>query len=172
MYLLITYMMYTYIAVNTSGLSGVNSRIAGVMISSSFSAVIAASGVVPLIAFEKPMYYRERGSAMYSPESYAISISVAELPILFIGTLIFDSVYFCMSGMTDTSDFGIYCRYIFAAYFLMLCFNSVGHLLGSALPNVLLASQILGIAYNFLFFFSGVYIHPNVMPVSQTIYGC
>ena len=62
------------------------------------------------------------------------------------------------------NDAGAFFQYLLMHYFVSLCFNSIGHLMSSALPNVIIATQLQGLLFFFGFLFGGIFIHPNTIP--------
>lgn len=55
-----------------------------------------SSGVQPIVASERPVFYRERAAGMYSPMPFALAQVLVELPYVAIQTLLYGTITYFM----------------------------------------------------------------------------
>jgi ABC-type multidrug transport system permease subunit len=61
--------------------------------------------VMPVMAKERAVFYREQAAGMYHVAAYAVSYGVAELPYIVVTTGLFVNVYYFQVGLsTDPVD--------------------------------------------------------------------
>ncbi|KAF5454239.1 hypothetical protein F2P56_023919 [Juglans regia] len=112
-----------------------------------------STAVLPYVAAERTVMYRERFAGMYSSWAYSLAQVLVEVPYLFTETAIFVIVTYPMIGY-----YGSACKvfwYFYVIFFSLLYFNYLGMLLVSLTPNFTVAA-ILNPAFNTLFnLFSG-----------------
>ncbi|GAA0169239.1 ATP-binding cassette [Lithospermum erythrorhizon] len=65
-----------------------------------FLGILNASSVQPVVAVERPVFYRERGAGMCSAFPYAFGQAVIELPYVFVQAVVYGSSFLCISLST------------------------------------------------------------------------
>ncbi|XP_052157461.1 ABC transporter G family member 37-like [Oryza glaberrima] len=152
---------------------------------SMYSAVLVlgiqnASGIQPVIAMERIVFYRERASGMYSALPYAFAQVAIELPYVFVQTLIYGVLVYTMIGFEWT--IAKFFWYLFFMYFTLLYFTFFGMMTVGIAPNGVIAAVLSTAFYGFWNLFSGflipVYKIPIwwrwyywICPVAWTLYG-
>jgi len=97
--------------------------------------------VLPVMAEERAVYYRERASKTYSVFPVNMAIMWAELPYLFISTGIFMPIYYFMVGFDPSPANFFFYWLIFFTWCSMKTF--FGQFLAAFFPNVQIA-QVIG----------------------------
>lgn len=54
--------------------------------------------VMPMVGYERVVFYRERAASMYNPFAFGLALSVVEIPYLLMQTLIFMPIVYWMVG--------------------------------------------------------------------------
>lgn len=137
--------------------------IMGIMYSSTnFLGMINLMSAMPIVGYERVVFYREQGASMYNPFAYGIAISLVELPYLLGQALIFVPVMYWMVHFDPTPAKFFYYLIMFLE---TITFYSVfGQFLVYMTPSAGIA-QVLGGALNFLFnIFNGFVITYPDMP--------
>lgn len=110
------------------------------------------SSVLPLVATEQRVLYRERFAGMYSPWAYSIAQVVVEVPYLFIQAIIYVMITYPMIGYYWST------YKIFWSFYSMFCnllyFNYLGMLVVALSPNVHVAYILTSSSYSMLNLFS------------------
>ncbi|KAF2312683.1 hypothetical protein GH714_039581 [Hevea brasiliensis] len=140
-----------------------------IMLGSMYIAVIFfginnCSTVLPYVATERSVLYREKFAGMYSPWAYSFAQVLVEVPYLFIVAIIYVVIVYPMVGYS-MSAYKIFWAF-YAMFCTLLCFNYLGMLLVSLTPNIQIASILASSAYIMLILFSG-FVVPK--PVSFQI---
>uniref|UniRef100_A0A0D3EPJ5 ABC transporter domain-containing protein n=1 Tax=Oryza barthii TaxID=65489 RepID=A0A0D3EPJ5_9ORYZ len=131
---------------------------------SMYSAVLVlgiqnASGIQPVIAMERIVFYRERASGMYSALPYAFAQVAIELPYVFVQTLIYGVLVYTMIGFEWT--IAKFFWYLFFMYFTLLYFTFFGMMTVGIAPNGVIAAKI-PIWWRWYYW---------ICPVAWTLYG-
>uniref|UniRef100_A0A0E0JJJ1 ABC transporter domain-containing protein n=1 Tax=Oryza punctata TaxID=4537 RepID=A0A0E0JJJ1_ORYPU len=131
---------------------------------SMYSAVLVlgvqnASGIQPLIAMERIVFYRERASGMYSALPYAFAQVAIELPYVFVQTLIYGVLVYTMIGFEWT--IAKFFWYLFFMYFTLLYYTFFGMMTVGIAPNGSIAAKI-PIWWRWYYW---------ICPVAWTLYG-
>lgn len=137
------------------------------VLGSMFSAVIFlginnCSTVLPYIATERTVVYRERFAGMYSSWAFSFAQLTIELPYLFTIALIFTAITYPMIGYYS-SAYKVF-WYLYAMFCTLMYFNYLGMLLVSVTPNFQLAGIIASSIYALLNLFSGFLIPQPHIP--------
>ncbi|KAL2652756.1 hypothetical protein R1flu_020884 [Riccia fluitans] len=108
---------------NTPGMA---SRLGLIYLSIVFVAITNANNVIPQVNAERPVYYRERASNMYSLLLYNMSWTLAEIPYLCVSTLIFCGICFPMAGVaTETATQFFQYWFVFFEYAASITFFGI-----------------------------------------------
>lgn len=100
-----------------------------------------SSGVQPIVAIERPVFYRELAAGMYSPMPFAIAQVLVELPYVAIQALLYGTVtYMLVQFEMVASKFW---WYILFTFLTILFFTYYGMMSVAISSNIQLAA-ILG----------------------------
>ncbi|XVF38963.1 hypothetical protein REPUB_Repub20aG0148300 [Reevesia pubescens] len=127
-----------------------------------FFGINNCSTVLPFVATERSVLYRERFAGMYSSWAYSFAQVLVEIPCLFILAIIYVIITYPMIGYY----WSVY--KIFWSFYSMFCtllyFNYLGMMLVSLTPNIQVASIVASSAYTMLNLFSGFIIPKPQIP--------
>ncbi|OEL37706.1 ABC transporter G family member 37 [Dichanthelium oligosanthes] len=139
-----------------------------------------ASGIHPVVAMERVVFYKERAAGMYSALPYTFAQVAIELPYIFIQTLIYGVLVYAMIGFewAVTKFFW----YLFFMYFTLLYFTFFGMLSVGLAPDGSIAAIVSSGFYGLWNLFSGFLIPLHripiwtrwfywICPVAWTLYG-
>ncbi|WCJ30767.1 ABC transporter G family member 37 [Euphorbia peplus] len=138
-----------------------------IILGSVYSAVIffginSCTTVLPYVAGERIIFYRERFAGMYSPWAYSFAQVLVELPYLFIVALIYIVIAYPMVGYS-MSAYKIFWAF-YGMFSTLLCYNYMGMLMVSLTPNIQVASILASTAYAILILFSGFVVPKPRIP--------
>ncbi|KAL5852887.1 hypothetical protein ACOSQ3_008005 [Xanthoceras sorbifolium] len=114
------------------------------------------SAVLPFVATERTVLYRERFAGMYSSRAYSFAQVLIEVPYLFFEAVIYVIITYPMIGYHWSaykilwSFYGMFCN--------LLCCSYLGMLVLSLTPNVQMAAIVTSSSYTMLNLFSGFII--------------
>ncbi|XP_021858036.2 pleiotropic drug resistance protein 3 isoform X1 [Spinacia oleracea] len=134
---------------------------------SMFSAVMflginICSPVIPFIATEKTVIYRERFAGMYSSWAYSFAQVTVELPYLLTVAFIFTVITYPMIGYY-LSAYKVF-WYFYAMSCTLMYFNYMGMMLVSLTPNTQVAAITASATYTLMNLFSGFLIPQPRIP--------
>ncbi|KAK3189964.1 hypothetical protein Dsin_029525 [Dipteronia sinensis] len=121
-----------------------------------FFGIYNCSTVLPFVATERNVLYRERFAGMYSSWAYSFAQVLIEVPYLFIEAVIYVIItyptigYYWSAYKIFWSFYGMFCN--------LLYFNYLGMLVVSLTPNVQMAAIVTSSSYTMLNLFSGFII--------------
>ncbi|KAF9592637.1 hypothetical protein IFM89_016294 [Coptis chinensis] len=127
-----------------------------------FFGIHSCSSVLPFVATERNVLYREKFAGMYSSWAYSLAQVVAELPYSCILALLFVVIDYPMIGFV-WSAYKVF-WFFYAMFSLLLYFNYLGMLLVSITPNVQVAAILASSCYTILNLFSGFTIPEPQIP--------
>ncbi|CAI5462083.1 unnamed protein product, partial [Closterium sp. Yama58-4] len=176
--------------INYTTTPGFASRQGLIYVALVFVAVVNANNVIPQVNAERPVYYREKASNMYSAFLYNLSWGLIEMPYLALTTLIFCSICFGMAGVATGSaaDFFLYwlnfflysaCITYYGIFMAMLTPNAEhissygGIFMAMLTPNANTATVIIPVIVNIWNITSSLALHlPILVPlvVSSCVY--
>ncbi|CAO2170179.1 unnamed protein product [Urochloa humidicola] len=139
-----------------------------------------ASGINPVVAMERIVFYKERAAGMYSALPYTFAQVAIELPYIFIQTLIYGVLVYTMIGFEWTATKFFW--YLFFMYFTLLYFTFFGMLAVGLAPDGSIAAIVSSGFYGLWNLFSGFLIPLHripiwsrwfywICPVAWTLYG-
>ncbi|PRQ53695.1 putative molybdate-transporting ATPase [Rosa chinensis] len=119
------------------------------------------SSVLPFVASERNVVYRERFAGMYSSWAYSLSQVIIELPYVFFQAVLFSTITYPSIGF-HWSLYKVF-WYVYAMFFTLLYFTYFGILVASVTPTFQVASVLASFCYTMLNLFSGYLIpQPNI----------
>ncbi|XP_016551122.2 pleiotropic drug resistance protein 1 [Capsicum annuum] len=139
-----------------------------------------ASSVLPVVAVERTVFYRERAAGMYSAIPYAFGQAFIELPYVFVQAVTYGLIVYAMIGFEWTA--AKFFWYLFIMYFTLLYFTFYGMMTIAVTPNQNVAQIVSIFCYAMWNLFSGFIVpRPNIpiwwrwyywaCPVAWTLYG-
>eukprot|EP00268_Persea_americana_P030001 TRINITY_DN2901_c0_g1_i1.p1 TRINITY_DN2901_c0_g1~~TRINITY_DN2901_c0_g1_i1.p1 ORF type:complete len:1438 (-),score=266.02 TRINITY_DN2901_c0_g1_i1:200-4513(-) len=145
-----------------------------------FLGIQNASGVQPVVAVERTVYYREKAAGLYSALPYAFAQVAIEFPYVLVQTLIYGFIVYAMIAFEWTAVKFFW--YIFIMYFTLLYFTFYGMMTVAMTPNYNIAAIISVSFYGIWDLFAGFLIpRPRIpiwwrwyswaCPIAWTLYG-
>ncbi|GFR41754.1 hypothetical protein Agub_g2509 [Astrephomene gubernaculifera] len=138
-------------------------NVMGIMFSSSnFLGMTNLMSVMPVVGYERVVFYRERGASMYDPFAYGLAIALVELPYLLVQAFIFVPIIYFTIGFDPTAEAFFY--YVIVFLETIAFYTIFGQTLVYITPAQAIA-QVVGGGFNFLFnVFNGFIITYPDMP--------
>ncbi|XXG64013.1 hypothetical protein AAC387_Pa05g2078 [Persea americana] len=145
-----------------------------------FLGIQNASGVQPVVAVERTVYYREKAAGLYSALPYAFAQVAIEFPYVLVQTLIYGLIVYAMIAFEWTAVKFFW--YIFIMYFTLLYFTFYGMMTVAMTPNYNIAAVVSVSIYGIWDLFAGFLIpRPRIpiwwrwyswaCPIAWTLYG-
>ncbi|GAB4854144.1 transcription factor [Ancistrocladus abbreviatus] len=128
-----------------------------------FLGIQNASGVQPVVAIERTVFYRERAAGMYSALPYAFGQTVVELPYCLTQATSYGVIVYAMMNFEWTASKFFW--FIYFMYFTLLYFTYYGMMTVGITPNMNIAAIISSAFYGLWNVFSGFIIPKPRMPV-------
>ncbi|KAG2432130.1 hypothetical protein HXX76_009056 [Chlamydomonas incerta] len=143
--------------------SGSVQNIMGVLYSSSsFLGMTGMNSLMPLLGFERVVYYREQAAAMYNPWVYGFVLMGVETPYLISQVILFVGIMYPMISFVGSAAKFFY--YFFMVFLTLTFYLGFASALVYITPSQQLA-QVVGAAFNFLFnLFNGFVLPYSVIP--------
>ncbi|XWS20360.1 hypothetical protein CRYUN_Cryun31cG0094800 [Craigia yunnanensis] len=121
-----------------------------------FMGVKNTVSVMPVIAVERTVVYRERAAGMYSAMAYAFAQAVIELPYLLVQTVVFGVIIYAMIGFQWNA--AKFFWYMFMMYFNLLGYTYYGMMVIALTPNQQVAYIVSTAIYGIWSLFGGLLI--------------
>ncbi|KAL4636638.1 hypothetical protein ACB092_03G023300 [Castanea dentata] len=118
--------------------------------------------VLPYVATERTIMYREIFAGMYSSWAYSLAQVIVEIPYLFIETAIFVTISYPMIGYYG-SAYKVF-WYFYTIFCSLLYYNYLGMLLVSLTPNFMVAAILSSAFYTTFNLFAGFLIPKPQIP--------
>ncbi|POM70838.1 ABC Superfamily, partial [Phytophthora palmivora] len=156
----------TYSGAEYKSYSGVNSGMGMLYMATSFIGLVSFNGLIPVVAEERAVFYRERASQTYNAFWYFFGVSVMEIPYAIVSVLLFLIPFFPLVGFSGVGPF-------FTSWLILLLQvlhqSYMAELLVFLLPNLEVA-EIVGVLINLIgYLFSGFSPPASALP-SATIW--
>ncbi|KAL6136418.1 hypothetical protein ACLB2K_061713 [Fragaria x ananassa] len=120
-----------------------------------------SSSVLPFVASERNVVYRERFAGMYSSWAYSLSQVIIELPYIFLQAVLFSTITYPTIGF-HWSLYKVF-WFVYAMFCTLLYFTYFGILVASVTPTFQVASVLASFCYTMFNLFSGFLIpQPNI----------
>ncbi|KAJ0405196.1 hypothetical protein ATCC90586_008824 [Pythium insidiosum] len=126
---------------------GANGAVGMIFLSVIFFGLIAFNSVVPITIAERAAYYRERGAQTYNALWYALASTTAEIPFVFLSSLVFTAIVFPLVGFEGSNNFAFF-WFVVSLHVLVQVY--MGQFLANVLPNAQAAAG-LGMLLNGVF---------------------
>ncbi|CAN4094850.1 unnamed protein product [Withania somnifera] len=122
-----------------------------------------ASSVMPVVAVERTVFYRERAAGMYSAIPYAFGQAFIEMPYIFVQAVTYTIIVYAMIGFEWTATKFFW--YLFFMYFTLLYFTFYGMMTTAVTPNQNVAQIVSVFCYRLWNLFSGFIVPRPCMPI-------
>ncbi|XP_027919830.1 pleiotropic drug resistance protein 3-like isoform X1 [Vigna unguiculata] len=127
-----------------------------------FFGINNCSSVLPYVATERTVLYREKFAGMYSPWAYSFAQVLIEIPYIVIQVVLYVIITYPMLGY-DWSAYKVFWS-LYSMFCNLLYFNYLGMLLVSLTPNVQLASIVASSSYTMVNLFCGYFVPRPQIP--------
>ncbi|KAF4316728.1 hypothetical protein JM18_008194 [Phytophthora kernoviae] len=134
----------------------------GLLFSCAIFLSLSQASQVPTFMAARSVFYKQRGANFFRSSTYVVSISIAQIPMAVLETVVFGAIAYWMGGYVDPAG-----RFIVFLVTLFLCqmwFTSFFFFLSSASPNLTVAQPILMVSILFCLLFSGFLIAKDDIP--------
>ncbi|KAI4378236.1 hypothetical protein MLD38_015745 [Melastoma candidum] len=121
------------------------------------------SSVIPFIAMERVVVYRERFAGMYSLWSYALAQLLIEIPYVFVQALLFTAITYPAIGFYSSSYKVFW--YFYSMFCTLLYFSYYGMMLVSLSTSYQVASIWASFSYTMFNIFAGYLMPEPMIPV-------
>ncbi|KAK1942670.1 ABC transporter G family member 35 [Phytophthora citrophthora] len=156
----------SYAGAEYKSYSGVNSGMGMVYLTVGFIGLVSFNGLIPVVAEERAVFYRERASQTYNAFWYFVGLSVMEIPYAFAAVLLFLIPFFPLVGFSGASAF-FTCWLVLSLHVLQQAY--MAELLVFLLPNLEVA-EIVGVLVTLIcYLFSGFSPPASTLP-SATVW--
>ncbi|EFJ33605.1 hypothetical protein SELMODRAFT_406260 [Selaginella moellendorffii] len=158
-----------YYKIATNDTFSVTSRSLFIYIQVMLLGVIIANNVVPQLGTDRLVYHREQRAAMYAPIFYPVSWAIAEIPYLFIATLVFVGISNGLAAIAtqSVSSFVTYwlCLFVFTTTVMYF-----GMFITIATPVPVLAAFVVSITNSIWVSASGVIVPKAKMGFCEWVF--
>ncbi|EEY67203.1 ATP-binding Cassette (ABC) Superfamily [Phytophthora infestans T30-4] len=156
----------SYAGAEYTSYSGINSGLGMVYLAVGFIGLVSFNGLIPVVAEERSVFYRERASQTYNALWYFVGLSVIEIPYVFAAVLLFLIPFFPLVGFTGVGAF-FSCWLVLSLHVLHQAY--MAELLVFLLPNLEVA-EIVGVLVTLIsYLFSGFSPPASTLP-SATVW--
>ncbi|GKU91189.1 hypothetical protein SLEP1_g5094 [Rubroshorea leprosula] len=127
-----------------------------------FMAINNCQAVLPHVARERSVMYRERFAGMYSAWAYAFALVVVEVPYILVQSVGYVIVAYSLIGYYRSAYKVLW--YFYAIFSALLCYNYMGMALISLTPNFIVATIFASMFFRLTNIFSGLTIPQPQIP--------
>uniref|UniRef100_A0A383WGZ5 ABC transporter domain-containing protein n=1 Tax=Tetradesmus obliquus TaxID=3088 RepID=A0A383WGZ5_TETOB len=154
--------IYLWMGQRRASMSDVTNIMGALFICITFLGTSNASGVQPIVATERPVFYRELAAGMYSPLPFAVAQVLVELPYVIVQALLYGTItYMLVHFELNAAKFW---WYILFTFLTLLFFTYYGMMSVAISANIQLASIMSSSVYSLWFLMAGFFIPYAAMP--------
>lgn len=124
----------SYLDVPNDTVGGLSSTISLMFIATSFAGLMNQGVMLPVLAQQRAVFYRERAANMYTPEVYSLSVFLCEVPYLAVFSTVMATVYYWMAGLKD--DAGVFFAYLLMHWLVSVSYSCLGMAFASAIDGI------------------------------------
>jgi ABC-type multidrug transport system ATPase subunit len=151
-----------YYKVDGSDATGVQSLASVMFMTTVFVGMLNMNTNLGVAIKERPVFYREKASFMYSSTPYAIASLVIELPWLALIVLTCVPVVYFMCGFApNAAAFFFYC---FVTFIFTVAFVSIAQAAAAFFSTIMTAQAVVSILMPVLFLFGGLFLREPSIP--------
>ncbi|KAL3657250.1 hypothetical protein V7S43_017910 [Phytophthora oleae] len=136
--------------------------ILGLLFSCVLFVALSQSSQVPTFMEARSAFYKQRGANFFRSSSYVLAISLSQIPMAILETVVFGSMTYWMGGYVDAVD-----RFVVFVVTLFLCqtwYTSFFFFLSSVSPNLTMAQPFMMVCVLFSMLFGGFLIAKEGIP--------
>jgi len=152
-----------YFQLDVYDFGGISSLLAAVFLGVSMPSSTAGNASVTQFFRQRPVYYREKSVGMYGYLIYTASMTIVEVPYLFVALLFFLIPFYFMVGLVLSGR--LFFMFLLACYLMLLFFSFMHQVFVAALPNLIVAHALNGLLMSTLFAFGGLFIKAAAIPI-------
>ncbi|KAK1929166.1 ABC transporter G family member 31 [Phytophthora citrophthora] len=134
----------------------------GLLFSCALFVALSQSSQVPTFMEARSVFYKQRGANFFRSSSYVLAISLSQIPMAILETVVFGSITYWMGGYVDAVD-----RFVVFVVTLFLCqtwYTSFFFFLSSVSPNLTMAQPFMMVCVLFSMLFGGFLIAKEGIP--------
>jgi ABC-type multidrug transport system permease subunit len=140
----------------------VQSHILCVSFSMSLVSMFTMMTIIPFSMNRRALFYRERGAGMYHAAIYAAAAGFAELPYLFVTSLLAVNVVYWGVGFNEHASPYMYFAGLSFLYLCLMAF--LGMMLAALLPEALSAQLAASAFFSIMNVFAGITVPAKLIP--------
>ncbi|OWY94601.1 Pleiotropic drug resistance protein transporter, partial [Phytophthora megakarya] len=136
--------------------------ILGLLFSCALFVSLSQSSQVPTFMEARSVFYKQRGANFFRSGSYVLAISISQIPMAIVETVVFGAITYWMGGYVDAVD-----RFVVFLVTLFLCqiwYTSFFFFLSSASPNLTMAQPVMMVCVLFSMLFGGFLVAKDGIP--------
>ncbi|POM81878.1 Pleiotropic drug resistance protein ABC Superfamily, partial [Phytophthora palmivora] len=136
--------------------------ILGLLFSCALFVSLSQSSQVPTFMEARSVFYKQRGANFFRSSSYVLAISLSQIPMAIVETVVFGTITYWMGGYVNAVD-----RFVVFLVTLFLCqvwYTSFFFFLSSASPNLTMAQPVMMVCVLFSMLFGGFLIAKDEIP--------
>ncbi|KAA0161747.1 hypothetical protein FNF28_04934 [Cafeteria roenbergensis] len=134
--------------------AGVASLVGGVVMGVIFVSAITANTTSVAIGKRRPSFTREQAAHTFDPTAYGLALTVANLPWIFVFSVLFTAVYALMVGY----EFSVMPFMLLVVFILANSFSLIAMVLGFLAETPQLVTSLLSVALAVASMFSGFFL--------------
>jgi ABC-type multidrug transport system ATPase subunit/ABC-type multidrug transport system permease subunit len=127
-----------------------------------FCGINNTSSILPYVSTERPVFYRERFTGMYSIWAYALAQVLVEIPYVFLQAVIFTSITYSMIGY-PLVGYKVF-WFLYTMFCTLLFYSYLGMMIVSITRSYPVAAILQSAFYAMFHLFSGFVVPPHHMP--------
>jgi len=158
-----------YLQIGQGNQGEATSKYSAIFVGLIFPGWVSMTSIIPLIFRFRAVFYREQSAYMYESGAYIVAIGLVEVMYTAISAIIFTTPMYFLIGFNN--DAGSFFLYLLMQYLQMYIWLSLGQLVSSLVPAVLVANILSSVVGIFAIVFAGIYIDPaHIAPGWKWIY--
>lgn len=134
-----------------------------VLFFSSLYASLTAFAYLPMVFIQRPIFYRERSERMYRTATYAIGYIASDIPMIFLGCLIYVVAFYWWTGLQREA--GKFFFFLFVSFCISLVCIMFVQMIGAIFARPDTAGLIFSSVFVIFGSTAGFLIPPDKIPV-------
>jgi energy-coupling factor transporter ATP-binding protein EcfA2 len=155
--------IYLWLGSKRTSYNDVQNVMGALFICITFLGTSNSNGVQPIVALERPVFYRELAAGAYTPIPFALAQVLVEIPYVLVQTALYSIVTYFLIGF-DYNAAKFFWYFLFTVLTLLF-FTYYGMMSVAISPNIQLAAIMSSSVYSVWFIFAGFFIPYASMPV-------
>mmetsp|Transcript_4643 Transcript_4643/g.13342 ORF Transcript_4643/g.13342 Transcript_4643/m.13342 type:complete len:1521 (-) Transcript_4643:659-5221(-) len=139
-------------------------NVMGVLFSTSaFQGMFNLMSAMPVVGFERSVYYRERAASMYSSAAFSGALALVEVPFVLLQSVLFSCIAYFMIGFANSAKKFFFFLLVF--FLDLILFTVFGQFLVYITPSIQMATVVASGLNALWQLMNGFVISYNEMPV-------